>query len=496
MKKVLFTIFGVIAVSGLAMAQDYELVSAEDAGLTRIVPDTIIFQSELAALGNWEPYASVLGNSEFLIISNVFAEGATDLQQWGVAIQPVEGGPNNEVAAFYTDAGDPYWDIMNFSRQNGNPGRIAGDKRPGAVNYITGAEASPHALDEFNSDGRWDSGPTRAGDARFGTVQVYELDTTTLDPTPLTNAIDPVLANLTGDTSFQSQLSRFGGELVALDNGNFVVMVEDRSTLLAAGNSASAAIIRPDGTIVKEGFSIYEGDIWSNLCAFKGGFCERQGGFLFFYDNDGNFLGEAPQELDIIPDTGRGDDTRISSHINSNYVYLAGDDGIDSVRVAVYDARTFEFVTETNVNELTPELGGTDEADLITGIGRVNIAVDALDRIFVVWDISEYFAAQQCVGRVLAFNGDDNSFEYLTPTFLTFVNSGDTDSHTIVPAVAMTTKQLMVAAKGEINSSNNPADGVDTPNETNFYTVLSHPDPQDDPTPPVEGTSVPEWSIF
>jgi hypothetical protein len=54
--------------------------------------------------------------------------------------------------------------------------------------------------------------------------------------------------------------------------------------------------------------------------------------------------------------------------------------------------------------------------------------------------------------------------------------------------LAMTTKQILVAAKGEINLQNKPDQGVTSPKEINFYTVFSHPDPKDDPTPAVGGT--------
>jgi hypothetical protein len=54
-------------------------------------------------------------------------------------------------------------------------------------------------------------------------------------------------------------------------------------------------------------------------------------------------------------------------------------------------------------------------------------------------------------------------------------------------SVAMTTKQILVTAKGEINYDNNPAAGPNSPREVNFYTVFSHPDPKDDPTTPAGG---------
>jgi hypothetical protein len=46
----------------------------------------------------------------------------------------------------------------------------------------------------------------------------------------------------------------------------------------------------------------------------------------------------------------------------------------------------------------------------------------------------------------------------------------------------MTTKEILIAAKGEVNRGNNPDDGVDTDPQTTLYTVFTHPDPQEDPT--------------
>jgi len=61
--------------------------------------------------------------------------------------------------------------------------------------------------------------------------------------------------------------------------------------------------------------------------------------------------------------------------------------------------------------------------------------------------------------------------------------------------VAMTTKQICIAAKGEINYQNKPDLGPDSPTEVNFYTVFTHPNPADDPTTPVGGGEAPKLSI-
>src|SRR5262245_13054363 len=136
-----------------AISQDYTPVSAEANGMTRLKPDQIIFNSyDAANKANWEPYISVLGNSVFLVEANTYADDAQLLNmRYGLVFQPAAGGAHKEGDVFYADDNTPYRLIIS-SRQDGNPGRVAGDKRPGAVNFLTGGEAFPHTLAEFGSD--------------------------------------------------------------------------------------------------------------------------------------------------------------------------------------------------------------------------------------------------------------------------------------------------------------------------------------------------------
>jgi len=475
--------------------------SVNSAGLRRLKVDQTIYNTNtLANLDNWEPYISVLGDSTFLIEANTFAEDPVDpaKQRFGVTFQPAGGGAHREGEAFYSDEGLPFRGPINASRQNGNPGRVAGDKRPGAVNLITGGEASPHLVAEFRLDDRWDLGLDRGVDGRYCTVQTFSLNPSTLAQTPLSHAFDAVNGRFTSGT-VGGQIGRFGGEVACLDNGNFVVVADDRSSLTAPGTTATAVIVEPDGTIVKDTFVIGAGELWSNVAAHQGGFCVRLSGVMKFYDNDGNFLGEDDTaEATLKDDTGavtfsfdrgRGDGTRIASHINSPYVFLAGrnNEASQHVRVAVWDSRNRALVTSTNVSELTPEKGGGDSRDFQPTWDRVGVAVDALNRIAVAYEFKDGDILNlQTAARVLAFDGA--GFRYLTPSFFTFANYGTATSgagqaiRTTRPAVAMTTREICIAAKGEINSTNNVAEGPDTLAQTTFYTVFSHPAPQADPT--------------
>ncbi len=499
--KTLLIIAPLIAIP-LTSAQNFVPADPASIGLTRLVPDTIVLKQEFGSLGNWEPYTSVLGNSVFLITVNTFATGSTDHQRYGLAFQPVGGGSNGIGDVFFADNGTPFRGPINASRQNGNPARVAGDKRPGAVNFIAGADASPHALAEFQSDNRFKIPNlyTTFADARYGTVQTYGLNPNTLAQTAKSKAIDVADGRLASGTPSGNEVTRFGGDLAGLDNGNFVAVVEDRSNLRnPSGRAVVATIVGPDGSIVKDSFVVTNEQIWSNVAAYKGGFAVRVGpqGLIYFYSNDGTLQGTVNQTviagITLDPALDRGDENRIGAHINSPYVYLASratdGAGTKAVRLAVFDSRDRSFVTVPNVSELTTAKGGSDPNDFVVTFGRVTVAVDARDRVCVAYGSTPAgYGAEQGTARVLAFNGASKTFKYLTKSFFAFVNnapSGGLRATTL--NVSMTTRQICIAAKGEINSTNNPTAGVDTPKEVDFYTVIGHPDPQDDPTTPVGG---------
>lgn len=498
--------------------------SAEDAGLNRIVADTILFDTGENNLDNWEPFSSVIGNSVFVVEANTFADdGSFANQNFAVALQPVGGGDAVTTSAFYGDDGSPYTGQINGSRQNGNPGRVAGDRRPGATSYIVGGEASPHLFDPFQSDGRWDLGFDRGEDGRYGAVQTFSIDSESLAVSPLSPALDAVNGRQTsGFSDNAGEIGRFGGDVTVLDNGNFVVVVDDRSGVHAAERSATGVILAPDGSVIKESFAVASGQIWSNVTSFQGGFAVRVGQTMYFYNNEGEQTGEVdivndlpvaisnPEPPAVTFDTGRGDSTRIASHINSPFVYLAGAMGIlDSegfpaedengievrvVRVAAFDARqtgSDSFVGTVIVNELASDLGGTEQQTFVPGLGRANLAVDALNRVTVAYEgtlrdeFGDSLGLPQTFVRVLSFDEGSSEFTPLTSSFFAFINQNDIDIRTYRPTVAVTTKEILVAAKGEISSDNNPDQGPDTPTQTTFFTVFSHPDPQDDPTPGV-----------
>lgn len=460
----------------------------ETVGLARIVPDQVLFKTDNPNLDNWEPSSGVIGNSVFVVEANTFAEGSSTHQNYAVAFQPVAGGAHARGEGFFADNGTAYRGEINGSRQNGNPGRVGGDKRPGAVHFMVGGEASPHDYPVFQSDNRWSLGFVRDAGIRYATVQAYSLNPATLAQTPTSKALDAINGRqTTGAPATTPEAGRFGGDVVALDNGNFLVVADDRSNVHAADRAATAVIIAPNGSIVKESFAIGTGQIWANVAAFKGGFAVRLNGMLRFYDNAGTFTGEIDQnESKVGFDRGRGDGTRLAAHINSPFVFLAGamsetdaeGNAAEVVRVSAWDSRTRTFAGETKVNDLKADFD------------RVNVAADALDRVAVAYEaIPSGYEKAQVLVRVLAWDGAAKQFKGLTSSFLPFINNGEVAYRTIRPTVSMTTKEILVAAKGEINMANKPDQAPDSLPQTTFYTVFAHPDPKNDPTAGVGGGS-------
>src|SRR5262249_48609720 len=144
-------------------------------------------------------------------------------------------------------------------------------------------------------------------------------------------------------------------------------------------------IITPQGSVVKGTTLVDPHPIWDNMAAYQGGFAIRVGvgtdSILYFFDNAGNptHTNYVNSSSGLTFDTGRGDGTRIGSDIRSHYVYVAGQTPATAhapVSVAIFDARTGDFVAKTTVTDTDPTVALTD---------RVSIAVDALDRFCVAY---------------------------------------------------------------------------------------------------------------
>ena len=491
---------------------------ARSAGLYYIVPDMacwfntagnyvtngFIKRTEAASpaeLGNWEPYTGVLGDSTFLIGFNTYAnDGTLADQNYVVAKQSASGGAPRLDYEFWGDNGTPFKGKINLSRQNGNPQRVAGDKRVGATTFITEAEGSFGQLAPFQLINRWGNNNIYRGTNRYAAEQLFSLDTNTLAQTPVTYAWDYVYGLYgvpMGPSNDAPQCTRTGGRCEFLDNGNIVVMIEDRTAIAStAGQVTTFAIIQPNGTIVRGATLVDPNPIWDNLCAFQGGFCIRVGASLYFFDNYGNLahsnnLAVANANLKTVwgftggYNTGRGDETRVASDIRSPYVFMAGGvqvgAGANACMMAAWNGQTGAFITNVMVSsDLDPSLLTVD---------RTSLAVDMSNRVCVA------FAGQanknggyqnQVIARVMQFTGTNVS--HLCPSFFAFVNSDNAITvanngavkgfTTIAPNVSMTTKAICIAAKGIINSTNNPysPSSPDSPaGNTTVYTVITMP---------------------
>jgi hypothetical protein len=146
-------------------------------------------------------------------------------------------------------------------------------------------------------------------------------------------------------------------------------------------------------------------------------------------------------------------------------------DAHSPVYLGVWDADKTNFVTAAIVSD-------TDPTNHL--IHAVNVAVDALDRVIVGYDLqpSPAFPQYQVAVRIMKFDG--TNITPLTRSFFPFVNHDENGSlglTTVTPGLAMTTKYICISAKGTINSTNNPAGGPDTPGNINLYTVINHPAP-------------------
>lgn len=472
--------------------------NATSAGLTHIVPDVALWYDKVrnyetngsiklsevqdpGTLGNWEPYISVVGESTFLIAFNTYAnDGTFANQNYMVAKQPAAGGVAKLDFEFFDDSGKPFTGQINLSRQNGNPQRIAGDKRPGATNFITEAETSIGQITAFQTINRWGNNPIYQGTDRYCSEQIFSLDPATLTQTPVTNAWDyvygPFTASALGGANGAPQCSRTGGRPEFLDNGNIVVMIDDKTALSSdAGEVTTFAIIKPDGTVLKGPTLVDPRDIWDNMTAYSGGFAIRVHNMLYFYNDAGTlqYTNDINLSSGLSFGIGREDASRIASDIHSHYVYLAGqtpENSTGPVNVAIWDARSGNFVTSATVTDGDPTAYRTD---------RVTLAVDAQDNFCVAFGFQPTVAfSEQVAARVMSFDG--TNITYLTHSFFPFVNSENNPTNvvnltTVTPTIAMTTRQICIAAKGTINSTNNPAGGPDSPTETALYTVINNP---------------------
>ncbi len=103
------------------------------------------------------------------------------------------------------------------------------------------------------------------------------------------------------------------------------------------------------------------------------------------------------------------------------------------------------------------------------------------------------WACLKLSSEALAFRAADGFKKALTPSFMPLVNSGErlqTSGHSGPLRRRPPPKRPAAKPAGnQRESSNTPDKGPDTPTQTTFYSVFSHPAPAGDPTPSIGGGS-------
>jgi hypothetical protein len=351
-------------------------------------------------------------------------------------------GTVEERHGFIDPQGKPWTHNSNFIDGTFHPPRIAGDKRGCGAKYLLGSECTLWGMYAFPG---FESG--FAYDAPAALVQLLTYSAT--GPVPLGGLLDPTYGRLTSGSQNGERIA-FGGEIRCLSNGNFAVVIEDRTgNTIPVDRAALATIVDAQdgsptiGEVIIGPFNANQGvnstasaGIWSNMAAYDGGFAirphtgtEDASGYLTigFWDNQANPQGTWPTIVRTDPNsplapTGgfttsisilSGTETRIDSDIRSDFIYMAGR-GVDTsgdpdggVYVTKIDAKTKTTADEVYVTE------GQNVAPQ-----RVTVCSDKYDNVFVCWSDTSNTGNLQIAGRLY-----DSNLDPLTDAFLVFEHS-------------------------------------------------------------------------
>ncbi len=481
-------LFVVLLISLLAVPAFAQVPYANPAaaGIEVLVAERVMFANDMVNQGNWEPYASAFGDGTLCLAANTEGQEsetvttpAADTERVAVAFFNTDGTVQEVPGFYYSVSPAKPWVTTNDTfRRNGNPPRIGADKRPGSTKYVVANECTPADLTEFF--------PTFGNGFTYGanTYGCYQLlNKTTAGPVPIGPVTDPTYGQYT--TGTQVDAIRYGGDVRALSNGNYISTVEDRNAIFNPNTNrvtVGALISGDTGLVIGSPFNCNMfnpdngTDCWSGLAAFNGGFAVKPelsadtNYSIFFFDNSGAYQGSWERDLRTeigtplppaegytyntsISSEGRGDDFRIDSDIRSNYVYYAGK-GMDATgtgSMAVYvtkiDATTRKTVKEVCANDgYSTILGGPD---------RVNVCVDENGIVFVCWSDKSNTTYKQIAGRF--YDADLNP---LSDLFLCFTSSEKGPDPVKAfdvncPTCAMANGRCLVACRID----NEPADG-------------------------------------
>jgi len=471
---------------------DLPLDTPQKAGLAVAVGDVFPFENDLKKGSQWSPYAAAFGDGTLAVALLTSALDDPSRQRTVVCFFNTDNTVT-EADGHFDDSGHPWSSDNNTLRNDGNPPRIAADKRPGGTRYAIGSEATPWGFPSrfpsFGKPGNF------TYDERVVCVQLMDKKGTEDHPVPVPvgRLIDPIYGHDTSGKKQNGKQLRSGFEIRALSDGNFAVTVDDRTENFSPGRVQLVSILNQENGEVAIGpFSgnpvAPQGEThgWSNLAAWKGGFAYRPqrdvrnpprpgDNTIGFWDNQGNLQGtwERVVRDDVAdplpPANGKstsivdwgGASTRIDSDIHSDFIYLAGTGpeppelgGGQSrgVYVTKIDARTRSTVKEAYASEGLRVRGAQwiepfPPALLI----RVAVCCDNSDSVFVCWE--DYSSTgpghPQVVGRLY-----DGNLDPVTGAFLVFQNSElgpgvRTGFDARCPTCAMVGGRILVAAQTE-----------------------------------------------
>ena len=495
------------------------LLSPQEVGLGVAVADVYLFRNDLPKGRFWEPFAAAFGDGTLAVATLTHAKIDLSRQRTVVCFFNADGSIV-EAPAFFDENGNPWDTDNNTLRNDGNPPRIAADKRPGGTRYAIGAEVTPWAFPErfptFGKTGNF------TYDERVVCFQLLDKGSTgeNLEPRPIGRLVEPIYGRDTNGRLQHGKPLRSGLEIRFLSNGNFVVSVDDQTESIAPERMQMLSLLSgEDGEVIEGPFPgnpVNPREFcrsFSNLAAWSLGFAFRlepkqevaevlfqpKGGSantIGFWSNDASFMGVwrrvAREDLsDPQPPEGGtsttinewgGTVTRIDSDIRKDLIYLAGA-GLEAkdlggrkqtgIYLTQIDARSRETLKEVYVSEGYQICAARVDNVFRDNALRVNVCCDGRDNVFVCWE--DFGMTGSPYPQVLGRLYDDN-LNPRTEPFLVFQNGqpgpGPGNGFNVWrPACAMVEGRILVAG---ITKTEVPALGL-TANQT-VATVLDVPD--------------------
>ena len=253
-----------------------EMVSGAS-GISVTIEEQVVFKQGRSRLTDWEPYTSAFGDGVLILAANTWLSGYAEETERGAVATFGTDGMVVEHQGFFDDDQNPWTANNDIVRVNGNPPRVAGDKRTrlATYQYLFANECTPWAdpghFREFTESGL-------NYDAEVACVQLL-LNDGDWNP-PVAHLTDPLYGKATSGAQ-NGKPTLFGGEIRCLSNGNFAVVIEDQTGNTIPVDRASLATVvdAQDGSstigeVIIGPFNANQGanpnavtGIWSNMSA-------------------------------------------------------------------------------------------------------------------------------------------------------------------------------------------------------------------------------------